>query len=62
MLSQKYNYNIYDKELLAIIQAFKEWHFELIGTPIEDLIRVITDHKNLKYFMSIKQLNRRQAH
>ena len=53
------NYEIYDKELLAIIRAFEEWHPELAGTL--DPIHVITDHKNLEYFMSSKQLNRRQA-
>ena len=53
------NYEIYDKELMAIICAFKEWRPELEGslTPV----KVITDHKNLEYFMSIKQLSRRQA-
>jgi hypothetical protein len=53
------NYEIYDKELLAIIRCFEEWRPELEGTPSP--IRVITDHKNLEYFMSTKLLNRRQA-
>ena len=61
MSPQECNYEIYDKELLAIIRAFEEWHPELAGTPVEDPIRVITDHKNLEYFMTTKQLNRRQA-
>ena len=55
------NYDIYDKELMAIVRAFEEWHPELAGTPVEDPIRVISDHKNLQYFMSSKQLNSRQA-
>ena len=55
------NYEIYDKELLAIIRAFKKWRPELARTPIEDPIYVITNYKNLKYFMSTKDLNRRQA-
>ena len=46
------NYEIYDKELMAIIHAFKEWRPELEGSPTP--VEVITDHKNLKYFMSIK--------
>lgn len=61
MSPQEYNYEIYDKELLAIIRAFEEWHPELAGTPVEDPIKILTDHKNLEYFMSTKQLNRRQA-
>ena len=61
MTPQECNYEIYDKELLAIVRAFEEWHPELAGTPVEDPIRVLTDHKNLEYFMTSKQLNRRQA-
>ena len=61
MTPQECNYEIYDKELLAIIRAFEEWHPELAGTPIEDPIKILTDHKNLEYFMTSKQLNRRQA-
>ena len=50
------NYEIYNKELMAIICTFEEWCPELKGslTPV----KVITDHKNLEYFMSIKQLSR----
>ena len=53
------NYEIYDKELMAIVRAFKEWRPELEGSPTP--VEVITDHKNLKYFMSTKQLSCRQA-
>jgi hypothetical protein len=53
------NYEIYDKELLAIVRAFEEWRPELSGTATT--VQVISDHKNLEYFMSTKQLNRRQA-
>jgi hypothetical protein len=53
------NYEIYDKELLAIIRSFEEWRLELEGAA--NPIAVISDHKNLEYFMSTKQLNRRQA-
>jgi len=53
------NYEIYDKELLAIVGTFKEWRPHLEGSSHP--IRVITDHKNLEYFMSTKLVNRRQA-
>ena len=53
------NYEIYDKELMAIVRAFEEWRPELEGSPSP--VEVITDHKNLEYFMSTKQLSRRQA-
>lgn len=61
MSSAEYNYEIYNKELLAIIHVFKKWCPELARTLIEDLIHVITDHKNLKYFMIFKNLNRKQT-
>ena len=61
MSPQECNYEIYDKELLAIVRAFEEWHPELAGTPVDDPIKILTDHKNLEYFMTTKQLNRRQA-
>jgi hypothetical protein len=53
------NYEIYDKELLAIIRCFEEWRPELEGS--ENPILVLSDHRNLEYFMSTKMLNRRQA-
>ena len=53
------NYDMHDKELLAIFDAFKVWRHYLEGsaTPID----VVTDHKNLKYFSTTKVLSRRQA-
>ena len=53
------NYEIYDKELIAIVRSFEEWRAELESTPHP--IQVLSDHKNLEYFMSTKLLNRRQA-
>ena len=53
------NYDIYDRELLAVIQALKEWHHYLTGT--EHPVTVITDHKNLGYFKQPQNLSRRQA-
>ena len=53
--AQECNYEIYDKELLAVVRAFKEWRPELEGTAFP--ITVITDHRNLEYFMSMKLLS-----
>ena len=53
------NYDIYDKELLAIIKALEYWQDELEAT--DEPIKIFTDHKNLEYFMSTKKLSRRQA-
>jgi len=53
------NYEIHDKEMLAIICALEEWRHFLKGArhPVE----IWMDHKNLEYFMMAKKLNRRQA-
>ena len=53
------NYEIHDKELLAIIDSFQEWRHLLEGAAHP--VTVYTDHKNLEYFMSARVLNRRQA-
>ncbi len=53
------NYKIYNKKFMIIVCNFKKWWSEL-----EDFIysvEMITNHKNLEYFMSIKQLNHHQA-
>ena len=53
----KLNYDIYDKKLLAIFEAFKIWQHYL-----EDLaysINIVTDHKNLEYFSTTKVLTQR---
>jgi hypothetical protein len=53
------NYQIYDRELLAIIRALDAWRHYLLGSPHE--VTVFTDHKNLTYFRSPQKLNPRQA-
>jgi deoxyuridine 5'-triphosphate nucleotidohydrolase len=53
------NYKIYDRELLAIVQALEQWRHYLEGTGKQ--VQVLTDHKNLTYFRSPRKLNRRQA-
>jgi hypothetical protein len=52
------NYQIHDKELMAIIEAFKEWRVYLSGT--KEPVKVYTDHKNLVSFTTTKDLNKRQ--
>jgi hypothetical protein len=53
------NYEIHDKELLAIVDLFQEWRHFLEGA--QHLVTIHTDHKNLEYFMSAKVLNRQHA-
>ena len=50
------NYDIYDRELLAIIQALKEGRHYLMGT--KHPVVVIMDHKNLGYFKQPQNLTR----
>ncbi len=59
MIFVECNYEIYDKELLTIIQCLKHWHFKLKCTDIS--IKIFIDHLNLKYFMIIKKLIRWQT-
>ena len=49
------NYEIHDKEMLAIIQALEEWHHFLEG--LQHKFEIWTDYKNLEYFMTVKKLN-----
>jgi len=53
------NYDIYDKELLAIFKAFKVWrhYLERSASPID----VVIDHKNLEYFSTTKILTHQQT-
>ena len=53
------NYDVHDKELLTIFEAFKTWHHYLEG--LGDPIDVVTDHKNLEYFSTTKVLTRHQV-
>jgi RNase H-like domain found in reverse transcriptase len=57
--SPELNYDVHDKELLAIFKAFQRWRHYLEGSA--DPIDVVTDHKNLEYFSTTKLLTRRQA-
>ncbi|PSK33408.1 hypothetical protein B9Z65_8922 [Elsinoe australis] len=59
MTGPELNYDIHDKELLAIVEAFREWRVYLEGTTTP--VQVYTDHKNLLYWTTTKVLNRRQV-
>jgi hypothetical protein len=61
LVSIECNYEIYDKELLTIVRCFEQWRLELLFTESDVSVKILTDHKNLKYFMFTKQLNRRQS-
>src|SRR5947208_12437352 len=52
------NYDTHDQELLAIVKSFKQWRYYLEGS--RHPIVVLADHANLRYFMTTKELSRRQ--
>jgi len=43
------NYEIYDKEVLAIVRCLEVWRHFLEGITVK--FEIWTDHKNLKYFI-----------
>jgi len=53
------NYEIHDKEMLAIVRGLEVWRYLLEGVQFK--FEIWTDHKNLEYFMRVQKLNRRQA-
>ena len=55
----KLNYDVHDKELLAIYEAFRSWQHYLEGASSQN--DVVTDHKNLEYFATTKLLSQQQA-
>ena len=53
------NYDIYKRELLAVMQSLGYWRRYLGAT--EKPFRILTDHANLQYWKSPRNLNRRTA-
>ena len=53
------NYEIHDKEILAVIRCLEVWRHFLEGARTK--FEIWTDHKNLEYFMTNQKLNRQQA-
>ena len=53
----KRNYEIHNKEMLAIIRELESWRHLLEG--IQFKFEIWTDYKNLEYFMRVQKLNQR---
>jgi len=53
------NYGIYDKKLLAVVEALTKWRQYLLDAA--ETFKIWMDHENLKYFWEPHKLNRRQA-
>jgi len=50
------NYEIHDKEMLAVVRCLEVWRHFLEETVVK--FEIWTDHKNLEYFMKAQKLNR----
>jgi transposase InsO family protein len=59
MKGAEWNYQTYDKELLAIITALEKWRKHLIAA--REPFEIWSDHLNLTYYRQPQKLSRRQA-
>jgi len=55
----EFNYDVFDKEMLAVVFSLKKWRYFLPGAEHKTI--VYSDHQNLTYFKTTVSLNRRQA-
>ncbi len=53
------NYEIHDRELLAMVRSLGEWRHYVQGSQFTTTF--LSDHANLNYFTKKQKLNRRQA-
>jgi len=49
------NYEIHNKEMLAVIRGLENWRYLLEGAKFK--FEIWTDHKNLEYFIKAQKLN-----
>ncbi|EED14173.1 retrovirus polyprotein, putative [Talaromyces stipitatus ATCC 10500] len=61
MTDAEFNYDIHNKELLAIVLVLKEWRAELVGLQRSERFEILSDHMALRYFIMTKRLTARQA-
>jgi len=53
------NYDVFNKEMLAVVFCLTKWRYFLQGAEYKTI--VFSDHQNLTYFKPAVSLNRRQA-
>ena len=56
MTEAERNYEIYDRELLAIINALEDWRHYCEGIP--NVLEIVSDHRNLVYWKTARHLTR----
>ncbi|ESK82719.1 hypothetical protein Moror_5686 [Moniliophthora roreri MCA 2997] len=54
----EWNYEIYDRELFAIVWALQTWQHYVMGNGFP--VTILSDYKNLTYFQTAQKLNWRQ--
>jgi hypothetical protein len=59
LVGHEINWEIHDKELFAIVEAFRKWRPELMS--VQSRIGVYSDHRSLEYFMTTKLLTAKQV-
>ena len=55
------NYDIHDKEMLAIVRSLEEWRAELEGLQTNKPFMIYSDYQALEYFITTKKLLAQQA-
>ena len=53
------NYDVHDRELLAVIRGLRAWRHIFLSSPHQ--LTIYTDHANLQYYRHPQRLNRRVA-
>ena len=53
------NYDVYDRELLAIVKTLRNWQMWLAGAKHQ--IKIFSDHMNLQYWKDLRKISRRIA-
>jgi hypothetical protein len=59
MTEPESHYDVHDKELMAVVECLRTWRVYLEGAKYP--IQIYSDHKNLTYWTTTKELNRRQV-
>lgn len=60
MTPAEINYDVHDKELLAIVSTFEKNRHYLLSASPNDPVKVYSDHNNLVHFTTKQKLSRRQ--
>jgi hypothetical protein len=58
-LPAEINYTVFDKELLAIVESFRNWRHFLLYSAHK--VQVLSDHNNLRYFRTARLYKPRHA-